>query len=133
MLPKRSDLLAEIQGLCTPKWPWIVPLETPRLASGVWSSVWRTAVNLAFLRPGTIRHLLLISVIGEGREGEGREGKGCVREGERGEGGKGAKEREREREIIPYSGKDLSTSRLFYKSVPDDKHSNTQNAKQEYR
>ena len=28
--------------------------------------------------------------------------------------------------------KDLSTSRLFYKSVPDDKHGNTQYVKEKY-
>ena len=32
-----------------------------------------------------------------------------------------------------HKDKDLSTSRLFYKSVRDDKHSNTQYVKQEYK
>ena len=32
-----------------------------------------------------------------------------------------------------HKDKDLSTSQLFYKSVPDDKHSNTQYIKQEYK
>ena len=32
--------------------------------------------------------------------------------------------------ILLHKDKDLSTSRLFYKSVPDDKHSNTQYVKQ---
>ena len=38
------------------------------------------------------------------------------------------KQRQREDKIILYytEDKDLSTSRLFYKSDPDDKHSNTQ-------
>ena len=45
------------------------------------------------------------------------------RKGERGE---------REEKIILYKNKDLSTSWLFYKSVPDGKHSNTQYIKQEY-
>ena len=31
-----------------------------------------------------------------------------------------------------HKDKDLSTNQLFYKSVPDDKHSNTQYIKQEY-
>ena len=51
-------------------------------------------------------------------------------------------EREREREIreekrredntLLHRDKDLSTCRLFCKSVPDDKHSNTQYIKQEF-
>ena len=32
-----------------------------------------------------------------------------------------------------HKDKDSSTSRLFYQSVPDDKHSNTQYLKQEYK
>ena len=32
-----------------------------------------------------------------------------------------------------HKDKDLSTIRLFYKSVPDDKHSNTQQIKQEHK
>ena len=43
-------------------------------------------------------------------------------------------EREREREsILIHKDKDLSTRQLFYKSVPDDKPSNTQYVKQEYK
>ena len=45
------------------------------------------------------------------------------------------RENEREREeknILLHKDKDLSTIRLFCKSVPDDKHSNTQYIKQEY-
>ena len=38
--------------------------------------------------------------------------------------------RERESNLL-HKDKGLSTSRLFYKSVPDDKHSNTQYVKQE--
>ena len=44
------------------------------------------------------------------------------------------REREREEKTLLHKDKDLSTSRLFfYKSVPDDKHRNTQNVKQEYK
>ena len=32
--------------------------------------------------------------------------------------------------ILLHKDKDLSTSQLFYKSVPDDKHSDTQHVKQ---
>ena len=35
-------------------------------------------------------------------------------------------ETEREENTLLHKDKDLSTSRLFYKSVSDDKHSNTQ-------
>ena len=35
--------------------------------------------------------------------------------------------------ILLHKDKDLSTSQHFYKSVPDDKHSNTQYFKQEYK
>ena len=41
-------------------------------------------------------------------------------------------ERQRDSTLI-HKDKDLSTSRLFYESVPDDKHSNTQYVKQEYK
>ena len=48
----------------------------------------------------------------------------------------GERERERERDKIDntllHRDKDLSTCRLFCKSVPDDKHSNTQYIKQEF-
>ena len=41
-------------------------------------------------------------------------------------------EREREREsTLLQKNKDLSTSRLFHKSVPDDKHGNTQYVRQQ--
>ena len=40
---------------------------------------------------------------------------------------------EEEDNTLLHKDKDLSTSRLFYKSVPDDKHSNTQYVKQEYK
>ena len=39
-------------------------------------------------------------------------------------------EREREDNTLLHKHKDLSTSRLFYESVPDDEHSNTQYVKQ---
>ena len=44
----------------------------------------------------------------------------------------------REREIgydntLLHKDKDLSTCQLFYKSVPDDKHSNTQYVKREHK
>ena len=45
------------------------------------------------------------------------------------EGGRG-RERERENTLL-HKDKDLSTIRLFCRSVPDDKHSNTQYIKQE--
>ena len=35
--------------------------------------------------------------------------------------------------FLLHKDKDLSTSRLFYKSVPDDKHGNTQYGKQEHK
>ena len=35
--------------------------------------------------------------------------------------------------IILSKDEDLSTSRLFYKSVPEDKHSNAQYFKQEHK
>ena len=45
------------------------------------------------------------------------------------------RERERERDDNTFlcKDKDLSTSRLFYRSVPDDKCSNTQYIKQDYK
>ena len=53
------------------------------------------------------------------------------------EGGReGWREREREQKrknTLLHKDKDLSTSRLFYKSVPGDKHGNTQYVKQEYK
>ena len=36
------------------------------------------------------------------------------------------REREREDNILLHKDKDLNTSRLFHKSAPDDKHTNTQ-------
>ena len=51
----------------------------------------------------------------------------CVRERERERGGEG------EDNTLIHKDKDLSTGRLFYKSVPYDKHSNTQYVKQEYK
>ena len=42
-------------------------------------------------------------------------------------------EREREDNTLLHKDKDLSTSRIFYKSVPDDKHSNRPYVKQEYK
>ena len=48
----------------------------------------------------------------------------CERERER--------EREREDNTLLHKDKDLSTSWLFCRSVPDDKHSHTQYIKQEY-
>ena len=47
---------------------------------------------------------------------------------ERGGGG-GERERERENTLL-HKDKDLSTSRLFYQSVPADKLNNTQYVKQ---
>ena len=45
----------------------------------------------------------------------------------------GERETEREREnTLLHRDKDLSTSRHFCKSVPNDKHSNTQYIRQEY-
>ena len=54
---------------------------------------------------------------------------------ERGGGGRGERGRDRDRErhrerqkennTLLHKNKDLNTSRLFYKSVPDNKHSNT--------
>ena len=35
--------------------------------------------------------------------------------------------------LILHMDQNLSTSRLFYKSVPDDKNNNTQYVKQEYK
>ena len=50
--------------------------------------------------------------------------------------GDGAREREREKirydNTLLHRDKDLSTCRLFCKSVPDDKHSNTQYIKQKF-
>ena len=43
------------------------------------------------------------------------------------------RQKERENNTLLHKNKDLSTSRLFYKSVPDDEHSNTQYVKQEYK
>ena len=43
------------------------------------------------------------------------------------------REKRREKNTLLHKDKDLSTSRLFYKTVPDDKHSNTQYVKQEYK
>ena len=53
------------------------------------------------------------------------------------------RERERERErreekrgednTVLHKDKDLRISRLFYKSIPDDKHSNIQYVKQKYQ
>ena len=44
------------------------------------------------------------------------------------------RQRQRQREnTLLHKDKDLNTSRLLYKSVPDDKHSNTQYVKQEYK
>ena len=40
--------------------------------------------------------------------------------------------RERENTLL-HKDKDLSASQLFYKSVPDDKYSNIQYIKQEYK
>ena len=40
-------------------------------------------------------------------------------------------ERERDNTLL-HRDKDLSTCRLFFKSVPDDKHSNTQYIKQKF-
>ena len=42
-------------------------------------------------------------------------------------------QREREEKRILHKDKMLSTSRLFYKLVPDEKHSNTQYVKQEHK
>ena len=45
----------------------------------------------------------------------------------------GLSQQQREREsILLHKDKDLSTSQLFNKSVPDGKHSNTQYVKQDY-
>ena len=67
--------------------------------------------------------------------------RGREREGEREREGR----RERENNTLLLKDKDLCTSvcflfvfcfvclLLFYKSVPDDKHSNTQHAKHEYK
>ena len=43
------------------------------------------------------------------------------------------RERKREDNTLLHKNTDLSTSQLFYRSVPDDKHSNTQYVKQETR
>ena len=43
------------------------------------------------------------------------------------------REREIEDTTLLQKDKDLSTSRLFYKSVPDVKHSNAQYIKQKYK
>ena len=50
---------------------------------------------------------------------------GGRKRGERGGGGKD--------NTLLLEDKDLSSSGLFYKSVPDNKHSNTQCIKQEYK
>ena len=42
------------------------------------------------------------------------------------------REKRKQENTLLHKHKDLSTSRLFCKSVPDDKHSNTQYIKQEY-
>ena len=61
-----------------------------------------------------------------------REGRGeWQRDGDGGGGGE--RERERDDNTLLHKDKDLSTSRLFYKSIPDDKHSNTRYVKQEYK
>ena len=56
------------------------------------------------------------------RERERRE-----RERERGE-----REREEKSNTLLHRDKDLSTCRFFAKSIPDDKHSNTQYIKQKF-
>ena len=53
--------------------------------------------------------------------------------GQKERGGGGGEEREREDNTLLHKDKDLSTSRLFYKSVPADKHGNIQYVKQEYK
>ena len=53
------------------------------------------------------------------------------RERERGWEREREREGEREDNTLLHRDKDLSTSRLFCKSVPDDKHSNTQYMKSE--
>ena len=42
-------------------------------------------------------------------------------------------ENKEEDNTLLHKDKDLNTSQLFYKSVPYDKHSNTQSIKQEYK